>query len=188
MTTNISYVLIGIVAVVVLYVIVTFNAFVSLKNRVAEALSDIGVQQKRRWDLIPNLIQTVKGYAAHEEGVLMKVTEARTKAMSAGQSGDIHGMQAAENVLSGALKTVFALSESYPDLKANQNFLQLQQELVDAEDKIQAARRFYNQNVQALNTKIEQFPSNLVAGMAGATKQAFFEIDAGETAVPKVQF
>ncbi len=182
------YVLIGIVVLVVLFVVMSYNGLVTLRNRAKEGLSDIGVQQKRRWDLIPNLIETVKGYAAHENDVLMRVTEARTKAMSAGQSGNLKEMQGAENMLSGALKTVFALSESYPDLKANQNFMHLQQELVDAEDKIQAARRFYNQMVQQLNTKIEQFPSNIIANMFGFQKMDFFRIDAGETAVPKVQF
>ncbi len=182
------YVLIGLVVIIGLYLLTAYNGMISLKNRVIEALSDIGVQQKRRWDLIPNLIASVKGYATHEEGVFTKVTEARTQAIHASQSGNVTDMQQAENVLSGALKSVFAVAESYPDLKANQNFLQLQNELVDAEDKIQAARRFYNQMTQELNTKIEQFPSSLVAGMAGAVKQPFFQIDSAETAVPKVQF
>ena len=149
--------------VILLYGVMTYNGLVSLKNRVKEAFSDIGVQQKRRYNIIPNLLETVKGYAKHEKETLENVIKARTAAMDASAGGDIAKMGASENMVTGALKSIFALSESYPDLKANQNFLHLQQELVDAEDKIQASRRFYNQNVQSLNTKIEQFPSNIIA-------------------------
>ncbi len=182
------YALLAIVIVAALYVVGTYNGLVSLRNRVKEAFSDIGVQQKRRHDLIPNLIETVKGYASHESKTLQNVTEARTKAIQAAQTGNATGIAAAENALSSALKSVFAVAEQYPDLKANENFLHLQQELVDAEDKIQAARRFFNQNVQMLKTKVEQFPSNMIANMFGFTAEGFFTIDAGETAVPQVKF
>jgi LemA protein len=185
---TLPFILIGIVILAALIVMGIYNSLVSLRNRVQEGMSDIGVQQKRRWDLIPNLIETVKGYATHEKDVFTRVTEARTKAMTASQGGDMQASQAAENVLSGALKTVFALAEAYPDLKANQNFMHLQQELVDAEDKIQAARRFYNQMVQQLNTKVQQFPSNMIASMFGFKTETFFQIDATETAVPQVKF
>lgn len=185
---TILYVLIGIVVLVALYCMMAFNGLVMLRNRMREALSDIGVQQKRRWDLIPNLIETVKGYARHEKEVFTQVTEARTRAITASQKGDLKGMQSAESGLSGALKSVFAVAESYPELKANENFLQLQQELVDAEDKIQAARRFYNQMTQELNTKIESFPGNLIAQNFGFQRSDFFQVDTTETAVPKVKF
>ena len=163
-----------IVAVLVLWFIVTYNSFISVKNRVQEAWADIEVQLKRRYDLIPNLVNTVKGYATHESGTLEKVTEARTAAMNAGTPAT-HA--AAENMLSGALKSLFAVSEAYPDLKANTNFLELQRELSDTENKIQAARRFYNGNVRDFNTKLEVFPSNMIAKMFGFTKSDFFDID-----------
>ena len=183
-TLIVVLVLLGVVG----FVVLTYNGLISLRNRVKEALSDIGVQQKRRHNLIPNLVETVKGYAEHEAGTLQQVTEARTAAMSAGEAGDLKGMQAAENMLSGALKSIFALSESYPDLKANQNFLQLQDELVDAEDKIQAARRFYNNNVQSFNTKVEQFPGNLIANAFKFEVYDFFEVEEEAQAVPEVKF
>ena len=184
----IVYILLGLVVLLVLWLVVSYNGLVSTRNRMREALSDIGVQQKRRWDLIPNLVETVKGYASHEKDVLERVTEARTRAITASQKGDLKGMQSAETALSGALRTVFAVAESYPDLTANQNFLHLQQELVDAEDKIQAARRFYNQMVQQLNTKVEAFPSNLVAGQFGFQRAEFFQVEGAETATPQVKF
>lgn len=164
------------VVVVVLggWAIVVYNGLVTLKNRVDEAWSDIDVQLKRRYDLIPNLLETVKGYAKHEEGVFTKVTEARNMAMSAG--GDPKKMADSENMLSGALKSLFAVAENYPDLKANQNFMSLQEELADTEDKIQAARRFYNGNVRDFNIKIEVFPNNLLAGMFGFKKRDLFEL------------
>lgn len=177
-----------VLAVVVFYVIMAYNGLVAMRNRVKEAFSDIGVQQKRRHNIIPNLVETVKGYAKHEQGTLQQVTEARTAAMNANESGDIKKMEEAENMLSSTLKSIFALSEAYPDLKANQNFMHLQQELVDAEDKIQAARRFYNQNVQGYNTKIEQVPSNIIANMFHFDKREFFEVVESEAAVPKVSF
>ncbi|MEI7511622.1 MAG: LemA family protein [Candidatus Peregrinibacteria bacterium] len=184
-----SSLLFVIIAVVIgVYIMIAYNGLVSLKNRSEEAFSDVGVQQKRRYDLIPNLVETVKGYATHEQDTLLKVTEARNMAVNASATGNMKDMAAAENVLSGALKSIFALSENYPDLKANQNFLHLQQELVDAEDKIQAARRFYNQNVQELNTKIEQFPSNLIAKMFAFVKREFFAVEEAATVAPKVSF
>ena len=164
----------GLLLLVVIFLIATYNSLVTLKNRVEEAWSDITVQLKRRTDLIPNLVNTVKGYAAHETGVFEKVTEARSAIMNA--KGVAESAQA-ENMLEGALKSLFAVAEAFPDLKANQNFLQLQQELVDTEDKIQASRRFYNGGVRDLNTKIQVFPVNLVAGMFGFKSREFFEVE-----------
>lgn len=177
------YIIIGIVAVLVVWLIAAYNGFVRLATRTKESWADIEVQLKRRYDLIPNLVSTVKGYASHESKTFEQVTEARTKAMSA-QTPAEHGE--AENMLSGALKSIFALSEAYPDLKANQNFLELQRELSDTENKIQAARRFYNGNVRDLNIKVDSFPGNLIAGPFGFGKQEFFDIpdnDAAQTPV-----
>ncbi len=173
-----------ILAVVVIWFIVAFNRLVTLRNRTKEALSDIDVQTKRRYDLIPNLVESVKGYMAHESGVFEKVTEARTRAMNA-TGADKAG---AENMLSGALKSLFAVAENYPQLKANENFLNLQNELTDTEDKIQAARRFYNGNVRDLNTKIETFPTNLIAGILGFTKMEFFDAEPAADAPVAVKF
>src|SRR3989337_922749 len=166
-----------VIGVFVLYIIFIFNGLVQLRNRVGEAWSDIDVQLKRRYDLIPNLINTVKGYAAHETGGLKKVTAARSAAMQAGTPA---GKAEAENMLSGALKSLFAVSEAYPDLKANQNFLELQRELSDTENKIQAARRFYNGNVRDLNTSIESFPNNVIAEFFKFGPMEFFDLDEGE--------
>lgn len=174
------------VGVVALWGILSYNRFVTLRNRVKEAFSDIDVQLKRRYDLIPNLVETMKGYASHERGVFEKVTEARTRAMGA-QS--VHEKAQAENMLSQTLKSLFAVSENYPDLKASTNFLELQRELRDAEDKIQAARRFYNTNVMALNTKVESTPSNFIAQAFGFKKEEFFEIDEeAQRMTPRVSF
>ena len=162
-----------VLALVVLWLIFSYNRLVTLRNRAKEAFSDIDVQTKRRYDLIPNLVETVKGYMAHERQVFEKVTEARTRAMGAGGSAKAE----AENILSGALKTLFAVSENYPQLRANENFLKLQDELSDTENKIQAARRFYNGNVRDLNTKIETFPTNLIANAFGFSKMEFFGVD-----------
>lgn len=184
--TNLIWILFVIVVVAVVYVIGVFNNLVSLKNRSDEAWSDIDVQQKRRWDLIPNLVDTVKGYAKHEKELFEKVTEARTAAMNA---TGVKGQQEAENVLTGALKSVFAVAENYPDLKASENFAKLQDELADTENKIEAARRFYNANVRDLNTKIEMFPSSIIAGMFKIIKKELFEIDEpAQREVPKVDF
>src|SRR3989338_1826017 len=173
---TITIIIVAAVALTALWLVVAFNALVRLRSRSREAWSDIDVQTKRRYDLIPNLIETVKGYAAHEAKVLEAVTAARAKAM--GATGDAKAE--AENMLSGTLKSLFALSESYPQLKANENFLHLQQELADTENKIQAARRFYNTNVRDLNTKIETFPTNLIAGMFGFKQMDFFGKDLSE--------
>ena len=172
--TIILIVIAVLVVLLVAFLIGTYNGLVKLKNRVEEAWSDITVQLKRRTDLIPNLVNSVKGYAAHESGVFEKVTEARAAVMDAKGVADT---AKAENMLEGALKSLFAVAEAYPDLKANQNFLQLQQELVDTEDKIQASRRFYNGGVRDLNTKIQTFPVNLIAGMFGFQSKEFFEVE-----------
>lgn len=175
----------GVVVLAALFVIFVFNGLVRLRNRVSEAWSDIDVQLKRRYDLIPNLINTVKGYAAHESGVFQKVTEARANAMQAGSTA---AKAQAENMLSDTLKSLFAVAEAYPDLKANQNFLELQRELSDTENKIQASRRFYNGNVLELNNKIDMFPSNVIASMFNFTKREFFEAAEGEKEPVKVEF
>lgn len=172
----ITLIIIGAVVVLAIVVIVIYNSLVKLRVRVEEAWSDITVQLKRRADLIPNLIETVKGYAAHEKQVFQDVTEARSAVVNATSQGP-EATAKAENMFEGTLKSLFAVAEAYPDLKANQNFIQLQEELVDTEDKIQASRRFYNGGVRDLNTKIEMFPSNIVAGMFKFTKKEFFEVD-----------
>ncbi len=183
---NFIYIIIIVLVVLVLWLIGIFNSLVRKKNRAKEAWSDIEVQLKRRYDLVPNLVSTVKGYAAHEREVLEKVTQARTQAMGA---QNMQEKARAENMLSNTLKSLFAVSENYPDLKASQNFLELQRELRDTEDKVQAARRFYNSNVRDLNIKIESFPSNMVAGMFGFKKMELFEIEeTAEREAPKVQF
>lgn len=174
-----------VVAVLAVFVIAIYNSLITLKNRVDEAWSDIDVQLKRRYDLIPNLISTVKGYATHEKELFEKVTAARTAAMGAQTPAQ---KEQAENMLSGTLKSLFAVSENYPDLKANQNFLELQRELTDTEDKIQASRRFYNGNVRDFNTKIETFPSNIIAGLLNFTKREFFAAEEAERENVKVQF
>ncbi|HAI73920.1 MAG TPA: hypothetical protein DCS28_00240 [Candidatus Moranbacteria bacterium] len=179
------FIVLGIVGVVVIAVVSMYNGLITLKNRVEEAWSDIDVQLKRRYDLIPNLINTVKGYAAHEKEVFEKVTEARTRAMNAGSTQE---KADAENMLSGTLKSLFAVSENYPELKANQNFLELQRELTDTEDKIMASRRFYNGNVRDFNTKIEIFPTNILAGILKFAKREFFETTVGEKENVKVEF
>jgi LemA protein len=179
-------VLIVLVALAVIYTVATFNSLVRLRNQSEEAFSDIDVQLKRRHDLIPNLVETVKGYASHERQVFENVTQARANAVAA------HGPEQqaqAENALTGALRQLFAVAENYPDLKASRNFLELQNELTDTEDKIQASRRFYNMTVRDLNVKIEQFPSSLVARFANARQREFFEIDdPGDREVPAVSF
>ena len=182
------YIVLGIVAVIIVWAIYAYNKFVTLTTRIKEAWSDIDVQLKRRYDLIPNLVETVKGYAAHEAGTLQKVTEMRTRAMNATAPKD---KAEAENMLSGALKSLFAVSENYPNLKANENFVELQRELSDTENKIQAARRFYNSVVQDLNAAVQMFPSNIVAGMAGFKQAEFFALSESDGAAKepvKVQF
>ncbi|HEY4520877.1 MAG TPA: LemA family protein [Candidatus Paceibacterota bacterium] len=175
----ITYILLAVVAAIVIWLVYTYNRFVTLTNRTEEAWSDIDVQMKRRYDLIPNLVETVKGYATHEASTLQKVTEARTKAMGA-QTVAEHAE--AENMLTGALKSLFAVSEAYPDLKANSNFVELQRELSDTENKIQAARRFYNSVVQELQNAIEMFPSNLIGNTFGFKTREFFQLGESEQA------
>lgn len=166
---------IAIIAVVAIWLVWAYNGFVRLVNRTKEAWADIDVQLKRRYDLIPNLVNTVKGYATHESTAFEKVTEARSRAMTA--TGTAQKGQA-EHQLSDMLKSVFAIAEAYPDLKANQNFLELQRELSDTENKIQAARRFYNTNVRDLNTAVESFPNNAIAGVFKFSKMEFFDLNA----------
>src|SRR3989338_8510284 len=170
-----GYIIFAVLVVIGLWVVFAYNSLIRLSNRVAEAWSDIEVQLKRRYDLIPNLVSTVKGYATHEASTFEKVTDARAKAISAG-SGTMADKAAAENMLTGALKSLFAVSEAYPDLKANKNFLELQRELTDTEDKIQAARRFYNANVRDLNIGVESFPGNLIASAFRFAKMELFEL------------
>lgn len=166
-----------------------YNGLIRLKNRVEEAWSDIDVQLKRRYDLIPNLVETVKGYAQHEKETLERVIQARNQAMQAHSGTDTKAQLQAENELSATLKSIFALSENYPDLKANTNFLELQRELSDTENKIQASRRFYNTNVRDFNTKLQIFPTNIMAGMLGFKARDFFEIEeAKERENVKVSF
>lgn len=174
------------IALLVVGVVFMFNSLVRARNRVEESWSDIEVQLKRRYDLIPNIVGAVKGYMTHERGVFEKVSEARSAAMGAKNA---HEKAEAENMLSSTLKTLFAVSENYPDLKANANFLDLQRELADTENKIQAARRFYNTTVMDFNNKIEMFPSNVLANLFRFTKREFFDIDEkalGEA--PKISF
>ena len=171
------WIIIGVVVLIALFVWATYNGLVTLRVRVDEAWSDINVQLKRRLDLIPNLVETVKGYAKHEKGVFEAVTEARANVMSA---KGVKETAAAENQFEATLKSLFAVAEAYPDLKASQNFVELQQELVDTEDKIQASRRFYNSGVRDLNTKIQTFPANAVAGMFGFKNREFFDVDETE--------
>lgn len=186
MTTG--YILLTIAVVLVLWAVYAYNRFVTLVNRVKEAWADIDVQLKRRYDLIPNLVESVKGYASHEAGTFQKVTEARTKAMGATTVAE-HAE--AENMLTGALKSLFAVSESYPDLKANTNFIELQRELSDTENKVQAARRFYNGVVQELSVSLESFPSNIIGKSFGFTAREYFELsgaDASAREPVKVKF
>ena len=181
-------IIVVIVVLLILFFIFQYNGLVRLRNRVDNAWSQIDVQLKRRYDLIPNLVETVKGYAAHESKTLQAVTEARTNAMSAQQSGTPESQAKAENALSGALKSLFAVSEAYPDLKANQNFLQVQEELTSTEDRIAYSRQFYNDSVLNYNNKIQVFPRNIIAGMLNFEKRQFFEGDPEATGPVKVQF
>ena len=180
------YVAVGVVGFVLLYGIGTYNKLVRLRQHVSESWSAIDTELKRRYDLIPNLVKTVKGYASHERETLQAVIDARAKAVA---STGIAAEQARdENVLVGALRQLFAVVEAYPNLKANENFLQLQEELTVTEDRVQAARRFYNANVRDLNMRIEVFPSNLIASIFAFQREPFFEIDDAERAVPQVPF
>lgn len=173
-----------VVIVVALYLVFVYNGFVRLVNNAKEAWADIDVQLKRRYDLIPNLVNTVKGYATHESTAFLQVTEARSRAMQAGSATE---KADAENILSGTLKSLFAIAEAYPDLKANTNFLELQRELSDTENKIQAARRFYNGNVKELAIKIESFPSNVIASIFNFKKMDLFDLDDADLAKNPVE-
>lgn len=183
---NLIWLIVAIVAAVIFWLIAVYNGLITLKNRTDEAWSDIDVQLKRRYDLIPNLVETVKGYAEHEQETFKKVIEARNAAMA--QSGSVEAKAEAENMLSSTLKSIFALAESYPDLKANQNFLKLQDELSDTENKIQAARRFYNGNARDFNIKIEVFPNNLIVNILKFKKFDYFEAEAKEKENIAVKF
>ncbi|MBI2660949.1 LemA family protein [Candidatus Woesearchaeota archaeon] len=174
----------GVLAVIVLYIIVTFNSLISLRNRVANAWSQIDVQLKRRYDLIPNLINTVKGYMKHEKGVLTEVTKMRSNLVS----GSMSDKSKASDAISNALKTIFAVAESYPKLQASENFKMLQEELSGTESKIAYSRQFYNDNVMTLNNKIQQFPSNVIAGMLKFTQREFFKTEESERKPVKVEF
>ncbi|SDB25619.1 LemA family protein [Bauldia litoralis] len=186
---TIGWIILGVIVLGAVYLVFLYNRLVSLRQTVSQAWSDITVQLKQRHDLVPNLVETVKGYASHEAKTLEAVTAARNAAVSA--SGP-EAAAKAENMLTGALRQLFALSEAYPDLKANQNFLQLQSELSDLENKIAASRRFFNNSVQEYNTSIEQFPAVLIARQFGFTGREFFELDEAETAAvvvpPSVKF
>jgi LemA protein len=186
---TIGWIILGVIVLIVLYFIVIYNRLVSLRQTTDQSWSDISVQLKQRHDLIPNLVETVKGYAAHERGTLEAVVQARNAAVAA--SGPAAQAQA-ENVLSGALRQLFALAEAYPDLKANQNFLQLQAELSDIENKIAASRRFFNNSVKEYNASTQQFPAVLIAGSLGFTQRTFFELDEAErvavNTAPQVKF
>lgn len=180
-------IVVALVVIVGIYLWATYNSLVTLKVRVDEAWSDITVQMKRRADLIPNLIDTVKGYAAHEKAIFENVAKARAESLSAQGPAEL---AAAENHMQQALRSIFAVAEAYPQLQASQNYLQLQAELVDTEDKIQASRRFYNGGVRELNTKIKVFPNNLIARNLGFTERDFFEVSdsAAIAEPPRVQF
>lgn len=184
------YIILAILAIVIIYLILTYNGLIRSRNQVDESYSDIDVQMKRRYDLIPNLVETVKGYMTHEKDTLVELTKARTAAMAlhGDKNATLADQQAAENQLSGTLKTLFAVTENYPELKASQNFLQLQDELADTENKIQASRRFYNGNVRDFNTKIQVFPTNFFAGMLNFKKYEFFAASEGERQNVEVKF
>lgn len=174
---NALYILFGVIGLIILWVIVAYNSLVRLRFRTKEAWSDIDVQLKRRYDLIPNVVETVKGYAVHEKGIFENVIDARARALGAEAKGDPKEIAKAENALSSTLKTLFAVSENYPDLKANANFLDLQRELADTENKIQSARRFYNSNVMEYNTRIHLFPTRIIASSFKFYPVEFFELE-----------
>ena len=183
-----GWIVLGVIVVLVLWIIMIYNQLVAMRQRVGQAFADVDVQLKQRHDLIPNLVETVKGYAGHERGTLEAVVKARQTAMAA---PSVEQKVAAENMLSGALRQLFALSEAYPDLKANQNFMQLQSEISDIENKLAASRRFFNNAVQEYNTGIQQFPAALIAGPLGFREHAFFDLGEQRTTLeqaPQVKF
>lgn len=182
--------IVGLIILVVVFLLFVgmYNSLIKLKNNVKKSFSGIDVQLKRRTDLIPNLINMVKGYASHEKELLESLTKARTSIINGSASGNINAMAEGENMLSGALKSIFAVAENYPDLKANQNFLELQESLEETEDQIAAARRIYNENVNYLNTKIEVFPSNVIAGMFGLQQADLYTITESDRKNVEVKF
>jgi LemA protein len=183
-----GWIVLGVIVVFVLWIVMIYNQLIAMRQRVGQAFADVDVQLKQRHDLIPNLVETVKGYAAHERGTLEAVVQARNAAMAAQGPAQ---QAAAENMLTGALRQMFALSEAYPDLKANQNFQQLQTEIADIENKIAASRRFFNNAVQEYNTGIQQFPAALFAGSLGFSQRPFFDVGEERAAVeqaPQVKF
>ena len=184
----IGIVIVVIVILFLLFLIFAYNGLVKARNRVDNAASQIEVQQKRRYDLIPNLVETVKGYASHERQTLAAVTQARANAINAQQGGDMAQQAQAENVLTGALKSLFAVAEAYPDLKANQNFLNLQEELTATEDRIAYSRQFFNDSVLSYNNAIQTFPRNILAGMFNFEKRDFFDAEPEAGAAPTVSF
>ena len=182
---TVVYIILVVLVIFFLWLASAYNGLVSLKNRTDEAWADIDVQLKRRYDLVPKLVESVKGYVKHETAMITKVTDARKALLSA---KDIGSKIKAGDKLQGALKTVFALAENYPNLKANENFLQLQEELSSIEDKVAYSRQFYNDNILAYNNSIQMFPGSLFAGIFGKSKKEFLQITNAEKAVPKVQF
>ena len=183
-----TWVVIGIVVLILIWLVLTYNGLVTLRNRTQEAWSEIDVELKRRHDLIPNLVQTVQGYMGHERGTLEAVTNARAGAVSAGASGDPAKIGAAENMLTQSLRSLFAVSENYPDLKAISAFTNLQEQLTATEDKIEFSRRFYNGNVRDYNIKLQTLPTSLIAGVLGFKAFGFFQADESDRAVPQVSF
>lgn len=184
MASTLLWALVGVLGVIVLYIIITFNSLISLRNRVDNAWSQIDVQLKRRYDLIPNLINTVKGYMKHEKGVLTEVTKMRSNLIS----GSMSQKAKASDTISNALKTIFAVAENYPKLQASENFKMLQEELSGTESKIAYSRQFYNDNVMILNNKIQQFPSNVIANMLKFKEREFFKTEETEKKPVQVEF
>ncbi|MBD3157092.1 LemA family protein [Candidatus Peregrinibacteria bacterium] len=182
---EILYIVLGAAVLIGLFAIAVYNSLIVLRNKVDEGWSDIDTQLKRRWDLIPNMVETVKGYAKHEKGVFEEVTKARSQAMQAKSPDEV---AKAENMLTSTLKSLFAVAENYPDLKANQNFMDLQATLREIEEHIQMSRRYYNGTVRDFNTKLQVFPNNLIAGMLGFQKREYFEIEDEERRNVKVSF
>jgi LemA protein len=183
-----TWIVVGIVVLVLIWLVLTYNGLVTLRNRTQEAWSEIDVELKRRHDLIPNLVQTVQGYMGHERGTLEAVTNARAGAVAAGASGDPAKIGAAENMLTQSLRSLFAVSENYPDLKAISAFTNLQEQLTATEDKIEFSRRFYNGNVRDYNIKLQTLPTSLIAGVLGFKAFGFFQADESDRAVPQVNF
>jgi LemA protein len=183
-----TWIVIGVVILVVVWLILTYNGLVTARNRTQEAWSEIDVELKRRHDLIPNLVNTVQGYVGHERGTLEAVTNARANAVAAGATGDTAKIGQAENMLSQSLRSLFAVTENYPDLKAITAFTNLQENLTATEDKIEFSRRFYNGNVRDYNIKLQTLPTSLIAGAIGFKPFGFFQADEGDRAVPQVNF